>query len=82
MNISDAVILAVLTILSGAVAKLWADNRKLSAQVAKLSEILGKYVGLKTSVRACPVRGCVLRDLVAARLDDGHVYSEPGVDSP
>jgi len=41
MNISDAVILAVLTILSGAVTKLWADNRKLSAQVAKLSEIFG-----------------------------------------
>ena len=40
MTLSETIISAILLILSGAVGKLWYDNRKLSAQVAKLSELL------------------------------------------
>lgn len=69
MTLSETIISAILLILSGAVGKLWYDNRKLSAQVAKLSEILGMFDGLKASVMSCPVPGCLLRGIVPTAFD-------------
>lgn len=79
MTLSETIISAILLILSGAVGKLWHDNRKLSNEVAKLSRILGLYAGLKASVKSCSVQGCMLKGIVGVAF--GHGALDDGVDA-
>lgn len=83
MNLSEAIIIVILTFLTGAVTKLWVDNVRLAKEVSALSRILGMYAGLKASVRACTVQGCMLRGIVGVtfRHDAEHHDPDAGVDA-
>lgn len=73
MTPHDIFIYAMLTILSGAVSKLWYDNRRLNGILEDLMHRVGTSETIVEQVGGCNVEGCYLRkhaiESLARRVD-------------
>lgn len=76
MNLSphDYIVYTMITALTGAVTKLWVDNRRLYKDFNRLMKCLGINESIVEQVGECSVQGCYLRkhaaESLARRLDE------------